>query len=263
MAQDKLTADLARREQDRYYGKYRGFVADDKDPEQRGRLRLRVPSVLGDQVTAWALPCLPVGGLAQQGLFVMPQMNSQVWVEFEEGDLQGPIWTGTFWQQKSDLPAGAYGADGAPGTCILRTPGGHGLTLRYEPGKEHVLLEHKSGATVELSTDGSAMVRSSGGESIALDATLGGVTISDRSGNQLAMAMDGIRIKAVQITLDAPMVHVGGLGGEPLVHALSFLPAFLSHMHAPPGAPPGAPPMTGPPVAPPPPTATTVSTFGK
>ena len=55
--------DIARQQTRRYYGKYRGFVTDNADPEQRGRLKVRVPSVLGDAETGWALPCLPFGGL--------------------------------------------------------------------------------------------------------------------------------------------------------------------------------------------------------
>ena len=44
---DDLISDLARRVRDKYYGKYRGFVASNKDPAQLGRLQLRIPSVLG------------------------------------------------------------------------------------------------------------------------------------------------------------------------------------------------------------------------
>ena len=74
------------------YGKYRGFVVDNQDPQKRGRLRLSVPSVLGDQETDWALPCLPYGGIDQQGMFFVPEIDSQVWTEFEEGDISRPIW---------------------------------------------------------------------------------------------------------------------------------------------------------------------------
>ena len=48
----------------RFYGKYRGIVVDNQDPSKLGRLKLRVPSVLGkDVVTGWATPCVPYGGL--------------------------------------------------------------------------------------------------------------------------------------------------------------------------------------------------------
>ena len=68
---------------------------------------MRVPSILGDQTTGWALPCLPFGGLADQGLFMVPEVDSQIWVEFEEGNVDHPVWVGVFWQQTSDVPTEA------------------------------------------------------------------------------------------------------------------------------------------------------------
>ena len=99
---------VTRELQKKYYGKYRGFVVDDEDPDKRGRLRCG-PSVLGSEETAWALPCVPFGGGAGYGLFAVPPVDSQVWVEFEEGELSQPIWTGTFWQNKGDPPPGGHG----------------------------------------------------------------------------------------------------------------------------------------------------------
>src|SRR4029453_5035608 len=98
---------LARQVAERRYGKYRGFVADNEDPQKRGRLKLRVPSVLGEEQSDWALPCLPFGGAAGHGFFSVPEVNAQLWVEFEEGDVQRPIWVGTFWMAEADVPAAA------------------------------------------------------------------------------------------------------------------------------------------------------------
>lgn len=233
---DKSTQDVARREQDRYYGKYRGLVADNQDPEKRGRLRVRVPSVLGDQLTDWALPCFPIGGLAGQGLFAVPEMNAQLWIEFEEGDLQHPIWTGTFYQQQADVPGSPYGSSKSPQSYVLQTSGGH--QLRFE-GNERVLLEHQSGAAVELGTDGSAVLR-------------------DRYGNSLSMAADGVRLSAAtMIVLDALTIQLGGVGGEPLVKGL----AYTNHVHLPPPDPNPDKAFTGMPK--PAPMALTIAVTGK
>ena len=63
MELEKVVANLAHKVERRFYGKHRGFVVDNADPEQLGRLKLKVPSVLGaDVVTGWALPCVPYGG---------------------------------------------------------------------------------------------------------------------------------------------------------------------------------------------------------
>ena len=105
---ERIVADLVQKIEHRFYGKYRSFVVDNADPEQLGRLKLKVPSVLGnDVVTGWAMPCVPYGGDANQGLLFIPEVDAGVWVEFEEGDLEFPIWVGTFWSKPegdSELP---------------------------------------------------------------------------------------------------------------------------------------------------------------
>ena len=122
---EEALVQLSERVNERRYGKFRAVVTDNQDPEKRGRLRLRIPSVLGDQESDWALPCLPFGGGTggRFGLFLVPEVDAQVWMEFEEGDPDRPIWTGTFWQQQSDVPEDAVRDE--PTTRLLQTPSGH------------------------------------------------------------------------------------------------------------------------------------------
>ena len=84
-----------------FWGKYRGRVDDNADPYQLGRLKLKIPSVLGSNVSGWALPAFPFAGagLAPSsgvGLFLIPPKDAWVWVEFEHGNPERPIWTGCF-----------------------------------------------------------------------------------------------------------------------------------------------------------------------
>jgi hypothetical protein len=60
---------------DKYYGKYRGTVLNNIDPEQRGRVMALVPDVLGIVPSNWALPCVPIAG-KQEGTFMVPQIGS-------------------------------------------------------------------------------------------------------------------------------------------------------------------------------------------
>ncbi len=242
-----------------YYGKYRGFVVDNDDPERRGRLKVRVPSVLGDATTAWALPCLPFGGLANQGLFLVPELDSQLWVEFEEGNRDFPIWSGVFWQQQRDVPAEAD--VGYPASRVLRTPSGHVLHFADESGKEIVLLQHKDGAELRLDETGAVTLKSRNNSRLVLDvdgnsATLteaaghaltmdpSGVTVKDASGNEIRLEASGITIKGTQVVIDASSVALGGQGGEPLLKGASFLALFATHMHT--TTAPGTP--TSPPI---------------
>jgi uncharacterized protein involved in type VI secretion and phage assembly len=213
---DGVIAELSRDARSRYYGKYRGFVVDNEDPEQRGRLRVTVPAVLGDAVTSWALPCLPFGGLADQGWFAIPEPDSIVWVEFEAGDLHQPIWTGVFWQQGSDVPAEAQKQP--PTTRLLKTPSGHVLQFDDEDGAEQIRLFHPKEAEVLIDKDGSITVTDASGGSITMDANAGsieikdknnnkvtldssGIKLVDKNGNQLEMAAAGITIKGAKVTI--------------------------------------------------------------
>lgn len=74
-----------------YYGKYRAIVVDVNDPERRGRIKIKCPAVLGENTLAWALPNLP------PNIFMLPNVGDLVWVEFEGGNIDYPIWTGCFY----------------------------------------------------------------------------------------------------------------------------------------------------------------------
>jgi uncharacterized protein involved in type VI secretion and phage assembly len=257
--QDELLADLVRRVQGRYFGKYRGFVVSNEDPDKLGRVQLRIPSVLGDQTSAWALPCLPFGGLPAQGLFSVPEVDAQVWVEFEEGDLRRPIWTGTFWQQPSDTPPDAQKSP--PTTRLLQTPSGHVLQFDDEEGQERIRLFHKGGSEVLLDEQGSISLTDAQGQRLALDASAGtvvaedgrgnaltlqasGVTIEDMNGNRIELAAAGIKVSATRIVLDGTQVLLGGDGGEPVIKGSSFLTLLATHIHT--SVPTGGP--TSPPI---------------
>jgi hypothetical protein len=87
----------------RYYGKYRGTVLPMPDPERRGRLFVQVVDVNGPNITNWARPCLPWAGLSM-GLLSVPAPGSKVWVEFEQGHADMPIWVGCFWGTAAEAP---------------------------------------------------------------------------------------------------------------------------------------------------------------
>ena len=99
----------------RLFGKYRGLVVDNEDPLGCGRLQVTVNAVFGEQ-KVWAMPCVPVAGPKGSGLFAMPDVKTNVWVEFEAGEPDYPIWTGCFW------PEGAIdAADAKPAVKFWRT----------------------------------------------------------------------------------------------------------------------------------------------
>lgn len=92
-----------------YYGKYRAKVVDVKDPQKRGRIRVMCPKVLGEAKSAWCEPCIPVA-YDLGGDFAIPKVGEFVWVEFEEGNSNKPIYTGGLWStEKSPDPTYTVG----------------------------------------------------------------------------------------------------------------------------------------------------------
>ena len=79
-----------------YYGKYRGKVENNIDPMLQGRVQVSVPAVLGDGTLSWAMPSVPYAGPGV-GFFAIPPVGANIWVEFEGGNPEQPIWSGCFW----------------------------------------------------------------------------------------------------------------------------------------------------------------------
>ncbi len=117
----------------KFFGKYRGTVVNNVDPEQRGRVMVMVPDVSGFALTSWALPALPIGGM-QMGLFSLPMIGAGVWVEFEQGDLDYPLWTGVYWGSSAEIPALAHMVPPAVPGITMHTPLQNGIVISDVPG---------------------------------------------------------------------------------------------------------------------------------
>jgi len=126
-----------------YFGKYRGTVSDNSDPTSRGRLKVKIPSVLKDQ-EVWAMPCVPYAG-SQVGFFTLPDTGTGVWVEFEAGDPSFPVWTGFFWGD-NDLPSEATGAS----TKVWKTGG---VTITIDDDAGDITIENSSESKITVSND--------------------------------------------------------------------------------------------------------------
>jgi hypothetical protein len=124
-----------------YFGKYRGIVSDVDDPNNMCRIRATVPAVLGSESCGWALPAAPFAGDGH-GMVMLPKVGSGVWIEFEAGRLDAPIWTGAWWAsgQRPD-PQGA-------GVRVIVSEKGHTLVLDDEA--DEVRLIHGSGPEIKL-----------------------------------------------------------------------------------------------------------------
>jgi uncharacterized protein involved in type VI secretion and phage assembly len=134
-----------------FFGKYRGVVSDIQDPMQIGRIRARVADVTGDAESGWAMPCFPFGG-AGMGFFALPKVGAGVWIEFEHGDPDYPIWTGAWFGAASDVPPALLTPPYKK--VLLKTEGGSSITLDDTPGVGGIVLETSGGQKLKLSSTG-------------------------------------------------------------------------------------------------------------
>jgi uncharacterized protein involved in type VI secretion and phage assembly len=130
-----------------YYGKYRGQVENNIDPEQRGRIMVSVPAVTGSGTLNWAMPSTPFAG-SGVGLWAIPPIGANVWVEYEGGDPDYPIWSGCFWGlgEAPAMPA-------VPQVVVLKTQSCT-LTLSDLPGVGGVTVETVTGMKIAMTATG-------------------------------------------------------------------------------------------------------------
>jgi len=136
------------------YGKYRGLVLNNVDPLQMARIQVQVPDALGLGISGWAMPCVPVAGM-QAGAYVVPPIGSGVWVEFEGGNTDYPIWCGGFWGSAAEVPALAL-APAIPGSpnIVLQTLGQNSLVISDVPATGGIMLKSTTGAMILVSDVG-------------------------------------------------------------------------------------------------------------
>lgn len=172
----------------KFYGKYSGEVMDNEDPFDRGRLEVSVPSLLRSE-KFWAMPCLPFGG-KEMGLFMVPEIGTGVWVEFEGGDLNHPIWTGCYWR---DDESPKDKKSNKPDVRLIKSK--TGLTISLDDAEEILTIRDKDDTNT-----------------IIIDVTKG-----------------QIKIKAgVSVVVEAPSVKLGGEEAfQPVVKGIDLL-AYLN-----------------------------------
>lgn len=151
MISDTMTTSTGN-DQRLYLGKYRGTVVNNVDPMQIGRLQVSVPDV-PLVLSSWAMPCFPFTG-RQAGAWLIPTIGQGVWVEFEQGDPDYPIWTGCYYGTAGDVPSLALAAPPAVPNVVLQTQGQNTLMLSDLPGAGGILLKSTSGAMISINETG-------------------------------------------------------------------------------------------------------------
>jgi uncharacterized protein involved in type VI secretion and phage assembly len=159
----------------KYYGKYRGTVINNIDPERKNRLQVEVPDVLALVPSSWAMPCVPFAGI-QSGVVVLPTIGAGVWIEFEQGNPDYPIWVGGFWGEADELPALAQSIVPPLQGIVLQTQAQNMILVSDVPGPTGgIMLKTSAGALLSISTVG---ITISNGQGAMITMTGPAVTIN-------------------------------------------------------------------------------------
>jgi hypothetical protein len=138
----------------RFYGKYRGTVVNNIDPMQIGRIQAIVADVSEVVPTSWAMPCLPSAGI-NTGVFTVPQVGSGVWIEFENGDPDYPIWVGGYWGSAAEVPVLSHLVPPPVNGFTIQTTLKNGIVISDVPGPTGgIMLQTATGAMISVSDVG-------------------------------------------------------------------------------------------------------------
>jgi uncharacterized protein involved in type VI secretion and phage assembly len=159
-----------------FHGKYRGKVINNVDPMQMGRLMVQVPDVSNVLPSTWAMPCVPFAG-TQSGFFAVPPIGASVWVEFEQGNSDYPIWSGCFWGSAAEVPPMALAAPPGVQSIVVQSVGQSTLMISDVPGPTGgILLKSSTGAMISINSTG---ITISNGQGATITLTGPTVTVNE------------------------------------------------------------------------------------
>ena len=196
----------------RFYGKYRGKVADNVDPLFLGRILPIVPAISVEPLS-WAMPCVPFAGPGV-GFYAIPPIEANVWIEFEGGDPNYPIWMGCFWEE-GQVPLGAP----PPGTIVFKTDS-ITLTITDLPEPAAIALEViPEGTPISITLDAAGLQLEIGSTTVVASAeatnfTSGEFSVesddANFSGLALTVESDATNIAGDTLTIESDATNIAG-----------------------------------------------------
>ena len=223
MGIEELVVELASQQRSRFYGKYRGIVQDNADPEGLARLRAYVPEVLDTELSPWALPCSTYAG-PDVGLHAVPPPGSGVWIEFEAGDPARPIWVGGWWG-RGDPPLNESGSAPTPKQKTLKSDSG--LMLALDDDQHSATLSDSSGSNLLTIRVDEGQVRVLATAKVVIEAPQ--IELTDGASHPLVFGDDLLQYLNQLVNIFCTHTHVGetvlGIPVTPMIPTPPFPPA--------------------------------------
>ncbi len=162
---------------DRIAGVVVGVVTNNQDPEGLGRVKVKFPWLSDEDESHWARVATPMAG-KEYGVFLLPEVEDEVLVAFEHGDVRFPYVVGSLWNGKEKPPVD--NADGKNNVRVIKSRSGHVIRLTDEEGKEKIEVVDKDGKNSVVIDTAAGTVTVTAGKDIVLSAPQGSVKIDAR-----------------------------------------------------------------------------------
>jgi len=182
-----------------WYGVYPALVADVRDPDGQGRVKITLPwspDAGGSRYEAWARLATLMGG-NNRGSWFVPDINDEVLVAFESGNPRRPYVVGGLWNG-TDKPPDAMDGGGRNYRKVLRSRNGVKITLDDTNGTEQFIVETPGGQKITLH-DGPASVEVIDGNGNSVKMETSGITVN---------APAKVTVSAKQVAISAPILTV-------------------------------------------------------
>ena len=192
-----------------WYGVYPGLVSDIKDPDGQGRVKVTLPwspDTAGGRYEAWARLATLMGG-NNRGTWFIPDVNDEVLLAFEGGDVRRPYVVGALWNGSDAAPDSMDGS-GNNYRKVIRSRNGVKVTLDDHDGQEQLILETPGGQKLTMKDGaGSVEIDDSNGNSIKLESS--GITVTASA--RLTLKASMVAVSAGMVTVDAAMSKFSGV----------------------------------------------------
>lgn len=209
----------------RLSGVVSGIVSSVSDPANLGRIQVQFDWMDGTPQSYWARVAAPMSG-GKRGAFFMPELNDEVLVSFDQGEVSNPYVVGYCWSNADQPPFGAnlkqrgimtvlghqllFNDDPSVNSILLSTPSSYALTL--DELNKKITLSTANGVSIELDDpeagDPKISLTLPTGNSVVLDST--GLTATIATGEVTVTALSAT-ITAPAVTIDAAMTTVTGV----------------------------------------------------
>jgi uncharacterized protein involved in type VI secretion and phage assembly len=204
------------------HGVYSASVLDNRDPNNLARVLVRVSSLTDGPTEVWARVATMMAGQNRGTLFI-PDVDDEVLVAFERGDIRAPYVIGAMWNATARPPSNSEQA-----TSVKLIRSRNGTTLR--------ILDDKDNNSIVIETPG--------GQRITLQDSPGSVRIDDAAGNSVTLSTSGVKVSAtgvatitasaVELTAGILTIHAGMSRFEGVVQCDTLISnAVLSASYSP------------------------------